>query len=178
MRLAAASSLCLLLGLTGCGHFGLFRHAKAQDATDETIIVNADDSEMNGAIQTAQWSLDTFVSAIQKPHKSSKIFMLKKQFYADDGAPAHMWVSNVTYEAETREFRGMVANDVPNVHSVRYGDKVNVLPNEVTDWLIVEDDQLQGGFTLRVAYKRGTPAVKKEMQQETGLSDAQLAAPF
>jgi uncharacterized protein YegJ (DUF2314 family) len=181
-RLAVAGALCLVLSTTGCSYWG-FRHRNTSqtskaEASDENMVVNEDDHEVNGAVQTAQWQLQTFIDAIQKPHHGDKIFMVKKRFYADDGTSEDYWISNVDYDSTLKEFHGMVANDPANVRTIKYGDKVNVVPTEVTDWLIIQDDKLTGGYTMRVAYRRASPAEKARMRQETGLADDQLSAPF
>lgn len=49
--------------------------------------------------------------------------------------------------------------------SVTFGDQVEVLPSKISDWMIVEDNKLIGGYTIRVLRDEMSDDKKKEFDQ-------------
>jgi uncharacterized protein YegJ (DUF2314 family) len=44
------------------------------------------------------------------------------------------------------------------IAGLKVGDKVSVNPDEISDWSFVRNDQLVGGYTIRVLYAEMSPA--------------------
>ena len=52
-----------------------------------------------------------------------------------------------------------------DVKTVTFGDQTEVLPSKISDWMIVEDNKLIGGYTIRVLRDRMPDDKKKEFDQ-------------
>jgi uncharacterized protein YegJ (DUF2314 family) len=48
---------------------------------------------------------------------------------------------------------------------VKAGDLVSVNPDEITDWVFVDNGKLAGGYTIRAHYNELSPEQKKQFDQ-------------
>jgi len=125
------------------------------------VDVSRDDPEMNAAIQEAQNTLDVFIAALQAPKPSQTHFSIKAGFhYGDQGGAEHIWLSDISYDGNL--FKGTIGNDVYYVPNLKYGDPVTVLRDNISDWMIVENGKMIGGYTIRVLYCRMSPREQKQ----------------
>lgn len=114
---------------------------------DKVTNVDADDPQMNAAIQQARSTLDQFTTALTSPKPSQSTFSIKLPF-KDGESVEHMWLAPVSYDGQV--FRGTVNNDPAQVKNVKIGQEVTAAPAEISDWMFVDDGKLVGGYTLRV----------------------------
>jgi uncharacterized protein YegJ (DUF2314 family) len=112
------------------------------------------DPEMETAFQEARETLDVFIERIAAPHPNRAYVALKVRFFPTDGPPQDIWVDNVTYTDGT--FRGSMGDDIPTLR-LSFGEEVRIPTDDIVDWMIVEDDKLIGGYTIRLAYERMSP---------------------
>jgi uncharacterized protein YegJ (DUF2314 family) len=52
---------------------------------------------------------------------------------------------------------------------VKIGDKIQILNDNISDWMYVDNQKLRGGFTIRVLRKRMTESERKQFDAENGL---------
>ena len=62
-----------------------------------------------------------------------------------------------------------MGDDIPAL-KLAFGDRIPLSQNDMVDWMIVQDGKLIGGFTIRVAFSRMTPAEKEFFLNEAGYS--------
>ncbi len=131
------------------------------------IHVVSDDSEMNAAILRARKTLPLFIEAFQDPQPDQTEFTIKVRFpYGDDENWEHLWVSDLTYNEQ--QFAGVVWNEPLRVQGLHLGDKVLVNTEDITDWMIIEDGRMIGGFTI-YAIRDGLPEHKRaQFEAEIG----------
>jgi hypothetical protein len=65
----------------------------------------------------------------------------------------HVWLSHVTYDGE--RFHGRIDNNVESLRGWRLGDTVSVLPDSISDWLVIRR-QYRGGWFLHTRAARST----------------------
>jgi uncharacterized protein YegJ (DUF2314 family) len=83
------------------------------------------------------------------------------------GEHEHIWLTDVWYGGDG--FRAKVGNVPQKVEDVRFGEEVTVGIEDVTDWMIVEDGVLLGGYTVRVLRSRMTDQEKDEFDRNAGV---------
>jgi uncharacterized protein YegJ (DUF2314 family) len=131
-------------------------------------LVESDDSEMNAAIEQARASLNEFIAAFQSPTPTQTYFSIKARFfYGEGGAAEHIWLEDLAFDEE--HFTGALANEPVNVSGLHLGDRVTVESADISDWMIVDDGRLLGGFTIHVLRSRLTEEERREFDEETGL---------
>lgn len=116
------------------------------------------DVEMESAFSDARNTLNLFIKRIGTPHPTRTFVAVKTRFFPPDDFPQDIWMDNVTYNEEF--FHGLMGDDIPSLR-LYLGDDVAVKPEDVLDWMIVEDGKLIGGYTIRLAYKRMSPEEKQ-----------------
>ncbi|HSJ04466.1 MAG TPA: DUF2314 domain-containing protein, partial [Verrucomicrobium sp.] len=92
---------------------------------------------------------DVFIASLQAPKPSQTYFSVKKPIPWQDGVVTsheHIWVTDVTFK--DGKFHGKLGNEPVDVKDLKLGDDVVVEKAEASDWMIVEDNVLVGGYTL------------------------------
>jgi uncharacterized protein YegJ (DUF2314 family) len=131
------------------------------------IHVVSDDSEMNTAIQRARDTLPLFIAEFQDPQPDQTEFSLKVRFPYDDGENwEHLWVSDLTYSEGG--FTGLVWNEPLRVRNLHLGDEVRVDPADISDWIIIEDGKMLGGFTIYAIRDKLPEHKREEFESEIG----------
>jgi len=59
-------------------------------------------------------------------------------------------------------FQGRVDNKPQKIRGLKLGQLVSVNPNEISDWLYVDNGKLVGGYTVRAHYNELFPQQKQE----------------
>jgi uncharacterized protein YegJ (DUF2314 family) len=133
--------------------------SNAGNRPDSPAYVHVHDSDkaMHQAVHQAQQSMGKFMAALTKPQPGQTGFAVKKRCIEGKKCE-HIWLADVRFDG--RVLRGKVDNDPVDIKSLRVGQKVTVLPGEVSDWMYVENGRLVGGYTVR-AYYRNLPADQK-----------------
>ena len=151
-------SIVLLLLLCGC-----------PADRDQVTSVGSDNPAMNAAIAEAKQSLGSFRSALLIPPKGSSAFAVKKGFPVADGKDTveHIWINNVRIDGTN--FVGTLGNDPVNNLSLRFGQRVTVASEDVSDWMYLVPDggkgpRLVGGFSIFALYEVADEAERERMR--------------
>lgn len=64
-----------------------------------------------------------------------------------------------------RRFQGRVDNKPQKIHGLKLGQVVSVDPNQISDWLYVDNGKLVGGYTVRAHYDELSPQQKHEFDR-------------
>lgn len=127
----------------------------------DCLHVTDDHKEMAEAVQKARKTMDKFIAALRSPKSSQSRFSVKKPFI-EGKKVEHLWVNEVSFDGKV--FRGKVDNAPVGLKRVRLGDKVTVSPEEISDWMFVQDDRLVGGYTIQAMRSHLSPAEKKQFE--------------
>jgi len=128
---------------------------------DEPPIVwmPADDPALQEAVQEARRTVDTLLAALAHTDRPPRQAQLKVRI--EEGSVAeHVWLVNLSYDRGM--IYGVLGNDPLRLREWRRGDPAMVDPSEITDWLLIDEQGLQGGYTLRAAHDRIPPAQLEE----------------
>ncbi len=125
--------------------------------------INDNDKAMDQAVTKARESLGFFLAALQAKKPDTGEFEVKKCFIDGDKVE-HIWIRDVTWDGKA--FHGRVDNAPLEVGNVHLDQRVTVTPEDLTDWMFVQDGKLMGGFTMRVLYSRLSPEEKAEFEKQ------------
>ncbi len=127
-------------------------------AVTSTPTTPSTDTELDAAIEQARASLDTFSTKIGTPHADRTFVALKVRFTPPGESPQDIWVDEVTYADGI--LRGNVGDDIPAL-KLEAGEEIKIDEEDILDWMMVEDGKLIGGYTIRLAVQRMSPAERE-----------------
>lgn len=158
-RVTWSAILVSLAMLSGCGRDVIHREGKP-----DVVGVATEDAAMNAAMQAARESFDTFLSELASPEPTAH-YSVKLRF--EDGPEVeHIWVNDLQLEGDS--LTGVVNNEPVKVSTVRFGDRVSVKRERLSDWLIIDQGVYRGGFTIRVFRDQMSPDEKEALDQQIG----------
>lgn len=133
---------------------------------DQPAIYNVtnEDKDMNAAIEKANQTLADFNKALSNPKAEAQA--LKVQFPYSDGNE-HMWVGNI--EFKDGKYSGILNNDPEYVTEYKSGDKIEIDPSKISDWMYLENGKLFGGYTIRVLRDQMSEEERKQFDAESGM---------
>ena len=152
--------LITILCLVGCKESN-----KIERENEPTIYgVESEDKEMNAAIEKANQTLNSFNIGLSNPKAESQ--SLKVQFTNSNGTE-HMWIGNV--EFKNGKYSGILDNDPEFVKEYKAGDKIDIEPSKISDWMYIENGKLFGGYTIKVLRNRMTEEERKQFDAESDM---------
>lgn len=144
--LALAIAACLT-GIAPTGGSIAF----AEDTPDKVVPFADSDAEMNAAIAKARSRLAIFWQKFAKPGPGEESFSLKIEI-TDGGASEHFWCSEIEGDASKATCR--IANEPQWVKTVAFGQRIDVDPARISDWMYRLEGKIKGGETIRVIVAR------------------------
>jgi len=124
--------------------------------------ITADNKAMDRAVETARKSVKKFIKALRSPKDSQSRFAVKKRFIQGDKVE-HLWLQEVSFDGQL--FHGKVDNQPVDIKGVRLGNVVSVSPDEISDWMYVQDGRLVGGYTIHAMCQNMSPAEKTRFEE-------------
>lgn len=132
-----------------------------------TVAVAHDDTRMNYAIEKARATLHYFQDSLQDPTPAQEYFSVKV-LIEDESNNEYLWLTTPSFDEEGNLF-GVVGNTPVYVKSVQVNQRIGIESQFISDWMIIEDGKLIGGYTIR-AIRDGLPdAEQHEFDKMTGL---------
>ena len=113
-------------------------------------------------MEQARAAVTTFITSLQNPGQNQTYFSVKAKIVDGDHSE-HIWLYDVSYDGN--QFLGKIGNNPLNVKNVSLGDEIELIPSEISDWMIVEDNKLVGGYTLRVLRDRLSGEERKKFDE-------------
>jgi uncharacterized protein YegJ (DUF2314 family) len=127
-----------------------------------TISVAADDREMNAAMQEARNKVSAFIARLQKPQAGDRNFSVKVPL-RDGDQVEHFWLVDVRHDKGL--FSGTLGNDPELIKGHKFGEPVSFAATAISDWMFVDRDHLEGGFTIRILRNRMGAAERAEFDK-------------
>lgn len=146
MKIVGLLCVYMALQVVGCSQNSITR--------DPVTEIESDDPEMIAAIEQARKTLPEFWKACENPAPGTSNFSLKIRI-VDPVVPEdeeYFWITNVSRN-ETR-VAGVIGNEPEIVHTVRYGQRIEVPETDVSDWLFVRNGKMVGNATVRPLMKK------------------------
>lgn len=146
--------------------FGRRNNAGIDDQLPVVHIAD-DDERMNWAIEKANATLHYFQNCLLAPDPEQQYFSVK--VLIDDGVNReHLWLVSPSFDDEGNLY-GIVGNKPVYVNSVAVNQKIGIDPRFISDWMIIEEGRLIGGYTIR-AIRDGRPDHERpEFDRQVGL---------
>lgn len=139
----------------------------SKTGTPAYVHVHDGDKTMDEAVHEALRTMGKFTAALTTPKAGQTGFAVKKRCTKGDKCE-HLWLTAVHFDG--RDLRGKVDNTPVELNSPHLGDEVTVQPEEITDWMFIENGRLVGGYTLRVYYSRLSAVEKTHFTKALGFS--------
>lgn len=129
----------------------------------QVFTVDLHNGRIKRAVHQARRTVGVFIQALQHPSPGQHDFQVKKPF-RQGALVEHLWLAGVTFRGN--RFHGYVDNRPQKIKGLKFGARVSVNPNEISDWAFVENGRLVGGYTIRVLYAELTPAGRLALERE------------
>ncbi len=137
-----------------------------EDQPDVHYIADEND-RMNWAMEKARLTLHYFKSSIATPREDQFYFSVKAKI-EENGIIEHIWLGEPSYDNDGN-FYGIVGNEPADISNIALGQKIGVTENEVSDWMIIENARLIGGYTIRAIRDGLTEEEIPEFDQSLGM---------
>ena len=156
-----------LIIISICAFGNLYSQELKNNLTDENIVlITSDDPEMNKAIEQARETWDTFVSVYKQRKRYNRKLSIKYPFQADESYE-HLWLGNL--RIINGKVTGWIRNTPKYTTEVRRGDKIEIDPKKISDWMYFEHGKMKGGFTVLVALEQLDENEKNKMKKMLGI---------
>ncbi len=129
----------------------------------EYYQVQNEHAAMHQAVIKARKTVGKFIGAVKHPATGQTDFEVKKPFVQGNEVE-HIWLSDVQFTGS--RFQGRVDNTPRKIRGLKVGQLVSVNPNEISDWVYIDNGKLVGGYTIRAHYNQLTPEQKKEFDRQ------------
>ena len=126
----------------------------------------ADDREMNAAMAKARETLAQFEERLANPTPTQTMAIVKGRFSEGD-LVEHMWLNEIVVTSDG--YRGVLGNDPYELKGVRAGETLTVPRERVSDWIVVDDGKLVGGYTMRVLRSRLPEDERAAFDEQNGI---------
>lgn len=134
--------------------FGKRKEAVTDDQTLPVVNIAGDDERMNQAIEKARATLHYFQNSLATPQSYQQYFSVK--VLIEDGQyTEHLWLTTPSFDDEGNLY-GVVGNKPVSITSVSANQRIGIESQFISDWMIIEDGRLIGGYTIR-AIRNGLP---------------------
>ncbi|MBV8481709.1 MAG: DUF2314 domain-containing protein [Verrucomicrobia bacterium] len=128
----------------------------------ESFKIPNEHAGMREGVAQARKTVRKFIDALQHPAPGETDFEVKKPL-VQNGEVEHIWLSDVKFIGG--RFQGKIDNIPVKVKGLKLGEMVSVNPDEISDWVFVDNGKLVGGYTIRAHYNELGPEQKKRFDQ-------------
>lgn len=112
----------------------------------DVYSVKEDDTLLIQAIEKAKHTLKYFKYSLENPKPQQTYFSIKTKL-TEGNHVEHIWLDAA--EISEKIVYGVVNNVPANLKNIELGTKIGVSEDDITDWLIIENNRLIGGYTIR-----------------------------
>lgn len=119
---------------------------KRKDQPD-VVDIRSKDEKMNWAMEKARLTLHYFEKCLESPKTGQSYFSVKVKI-DELGVIEHIWLSEPSFDRDGNLF-GIVGNKPIDVKNIELNQRIGIDKNLVSDWMIIENGRLIGGYTIR-----------------------------
>ncbi len=110
----------------------------------ETLVESGYDvAAMEAAMTKARSETDQFVADLQSGKDGA--YSVKVPI-TDSHGTEHFWITDVSFRDGS--FEGKIGNEPGIVKNVSFGKPWKVAKDEISDWMIVRENRIHGGYTI------------------------------
>ncbi len=133
---------------------GLFKNlfrkketTRKREGNPDVYDLSGEDDRMNWAMEKARLTLHYFEQCLESPKTGQEYFSIKARI-EDSGKTEHIWLIEPGFDGQGNIF-GTVGNEPIDVKNVSIDQKIGITEDFVSDWMIIEQGRLIGGYTIR-----------------------------
>lgn len=123
------------------------KNVAEREGEPDMVYVPSEDERMNWAIEKANLTLWYFEESLKNKQPYQNYFSIKV-LITDGDEGEHIWLTDPHFDDEGNLF-GTVGNEPVNVRSVKFNQKIGIKRDLISDWMIIENGRLIGGYTIR-----------------------------
>ena len=123
------------------------KNVAEREGEPDMVYVPSEDERMNWAIEKANLTLWYFEQSLKNKQPHQNYFSIKV-LITDGDEGEHIWLTDPHFDDEGNLF-GTVGNEPVNVRSVKFNQKIGIKRDLISDWMIIENGRLIGGYTIR-----------------------------
>lgn len=133
----------------------------------DLVYVPDEDERMAWAIEKAGLTIHYFENSLKNPLPQQQYFSVKAKI-VDGDEVEHIWLTDPEFDQDGNLF-GVVGNEPVNVKTVSLGQQIGIDRSLISDWMIIEDGRLIGGYTIRAIREGIEPAERKSFDESIGI---------
>ena len=118
-----------------------------RDGEPDVYHILNEDERIKWGIEKAKLTLHYFEECLKNPKAGQDFFSIKVKI-VDGSNVEHIWLTKPSFDDEGNLY-GIVGNEPLNVKSVKLDWKIGVDNTLITDWMIIQNGRLIGGYTIR-----------------------------
>lgn len=120
---------------------------RTRKGNPDVLNISTENERMNWGMEKAKLTLHYFEACLQAPKPGQAYFSIKVKI-ADQGKVEHIWLNNPSFDEDGNLF-GEVGNLPIDISNIELGKKIGIQKELVSDWMIIENGRLIGGYTIR-----------------------------
>lgn len=122
-------------------------NVRKRSGQPDVVNIERADESMNWAMQKARLTLHYFEQCLKSPQTNQQYFSIKVKI-EDSGKTEHIWLISPDFDNDGNLF-GVVGNKPIDVRTIALNQRIGIDRNLVSDWMIIENGRLIGGYTIR-----------------------------
>lgn len=127
--------------------FGKKENVRTRKGSPDVYNLPSEDDRMNWAMEKSRLTLHYFKECLGSPKAGQEHFSIKARI-EDNEKVEHIWLTEPSFDGQGNIF-GVIGNDPIDVKTVKIDQKIGITADFVSDWMIVENGKLIGGYTIR-----------------------------
>lgn len=139
----------------------------SETKADNLHFVEENDPQMNWAMEKARLTLGYFRESLAAPLPLQTGFALKVRIEEEAGRSEHVWLTKVAAD-DDGTFVGEINNEPVYLKNLALNTRIVVEESQVSDWMILENNRLIGGYTIRASREALDLAEKEAFDAQMG----------
>jgi uncharacterized protein YegJ (DUF2314 family) len=124
-----------------------------------------DDSTMNAAMENARRTVPAVVKRLTALQDAG-VYVSVKVPVAAQGQVEHIWLDNLSFSDGA--FHGTLDNQPVSLAGWAEGDPISVPAKRISDWIVILNDRLYGGYTIHIHRAAMSPQEQRQFDESFG----------
>jgi len=138
-----------------------------RDGEPDVYHPPTEDDRIIWGIEKARLTLHYFEECLKQPKEGQDFFSIKVKI-VDGKYAEHIWLTEPNFDEEGNLY-GVVGNEPLNVKTVKLNQNIGIDRALVTDWMLVQEGRLIGGYTIRAIREGLTAEDLKRFDEDFGI---------
>jgi len=112
---------------------------------ENVVAYHTGDERMHAARQKARDTIPRFMALMKAKTEATHTVKFP---LTQNGATEHIWLQVAAYK--DGKFIGLLSNEPVNGATYKIGDRMDVAASDVEDWMVVDGQDIYGGYSTRL----------------------------